>query len=319
MKYLITGISGFVGYYVIKYLQENVNESTISGIDRNCLDTEHFSNLDTSIIDFSCSTLTDTDYLIRRIEKIKPDYIIHLASQSSVAYSWQNPIDTFVNNTKIFLHLLEAVRKSGVSPTILSVGSSEEYGIVSEHDIPLFEDMYVKPSNPYAISRVAQENLSRLYVDAYNLKIMCTRSFNHVGPFQRETFVISSFVKQAVEIKKGFRDIFLCGDLQIIRDFIDVRDVVKAYMDILMKGKMGEIYNVCSGNGVMLSEIVDKIKTLLDIDFPVKLHDELIRPIDNPVIIGSNKKLIQEIGFTPGYTLEQSLKDMISFWDNRIN
>lgn len=313
MRYLITGASGFVGAYLINHLRQEGHG--ITGIDVNP-PSEHFSSFYCGI-DFIQMSLMEYEPLKSVLEKFLPDRIIHLASASSVAISWQAPLDCFMNNTNIFLHLLEAVRKIKLDCHILSVGSSEEYGPVSVKEMPLKESQGLNPISPYAVARVAQEHLSHVYLRGYGIDIICTRSFNHIGPGQSERFVVSSFVRQAVEVAKGKKKEIACGDVSIVRDFIDVRDVIRAYLCILDHGHKGDVYNVCSGQGHSLKEIIDCLCRMLKIPSVFKTSASLIRPIENPIVIGDNTK-ISHLGFKPVYGLNRSLDDMISWWSDRI-
>jgi GDP-4-dehydro-6-deoxy-D-mannose reductase len=215
------------------------------------------------------------------------------------------------------LNLLEAVRKLKISTRILSIGSSEEYGNVEEKDIPLIEDHPLKPVSPYAVARVSQELLSKIYSNGYGLDIVMTRYFNHIGPFQKDIFVIPSFVKQLVQLKNnGDRDSELVtGDISIVRDFTDVRDVVAAYYLLLTEGKNGEIYNVCSGKGWTLQEIIKIISEKLGIKVNIRHDARLFRPDDNKIIIGSNEKIKINLNWEVNYTLKQSLNAMIQYWE----
>ena len=158
--------------------------------------------------------------------------------------------------------------------------------------------------------------LSKVYIKGYGLDIVMTRSFNHIGPGQKEIFVISSFAKRLVEMKKGNESSpkLITGDISLIRDFVDVRDVVRAYDGLLKKGKSGEIYNVCSGIGYSLEEIIQQMALILNLQAVTETDEKLIRPSDNKVIIGSNEKIKHDIGWTPKIPLMQSLKDVIDFW-----
>ena len=318
MKYLITGISGFVGGHYLEYLSEKHPDAQICGTD---LETPKFNFLRSSFkkkITVKCGSLLDKKFVQNLIETEKPEYIINLASYSSVAYSWKNPAKCFNNNTNIFLNIAEAVRKTGIKTKILSVGSSEEYGIVTKEQTPLTEDTVLNPANPYAVARVSQEHISKIYAKGFHIPIICTRSFNHIGPRQKDIFVISAFAKQVAQAKKKKRKEIICGDLDIIRDFIDVRDVVEAYDLLLKKGRSGEVYNVCSGEGHRLSEILAMLQKKADTDIPVKKDPDLIRPIDNPVIIGSGEKIKKHTGFRKKYSLPGSLGDMLKYWKDQI-
>lgn len=322
-KILITGFSGFVAFYFLDYLNNVIakNEKIeVLGIDLNPpvdFDEDYnFQNIHTRFLSLN---LMDFSALEIAITSFSPDYILHLASLSSVGASWKDPIGCFMNNTNIFLNLVEAVRKSKIYCRILSVGSSEEYGNVTEDDIPLTEDTKLQPVSPYAIARVSQEMLSKCYVESMNLDIVLTRSFNHIGPRQRDLFVVPSFIKQILEGKSvGLKNIQLStGNLEIVRDFLDVRDVVRAYYLLLTKGKKGELYNVCSGIGYTLKAVINQIAELENVIVTSVTDPARIRPNDNMIIIGDNKKLCKETGWEPTFTLQQTLKDMLAFQRNK--
>jgi GDP-4-dehydro-6-deoxy-D-mannose reductase len=312
-KYLITGFSGFVSRHFLEFLESHRIKAVVKGLDIYNPDfDDHFKYVK---FNFEKIDLLHKEKVENIIYEFQPDYILHLASYSSVAFSWKEPIISFQNNTNIFLNLLEAVRKFYLPARILSIGSSEEYGNVDEKDLPLTEHHSLKPVSPYAVARVSQELLSQVYVNGYGLDIVMTRSFNHIGPFQKDIFVIPSLIKQLVEIsKKGGHGELIAGDLEIVRDFTDVRDAVAAYSLLLIHGKMGDIYNVCSGSGFSLRQMVDRICNILGINVSIKLDPNLIRPDDNKIIIGSNEKIRTKHGWERKYTLDKSLNDMINYW-----
>jgi GDP-4-dehydro-6-deoxy-D-mannose reductase len=320
-KYLITGVSGFVAFHFLQYMDSLNEEIEVLGIDVAIspgLQKTIFSRVKMRIITLN---LLDYKTLETAIVSFSPKYVIHLASFSSVARSWQEPSEAFVNNTNIFLNIIEVIRKNNIKCRLLSVGSSEEYGNVSGDCIPIKETAILNPISPYAIARVSQEMLSRCYVESYKLEIVLTRSFNHIGTMQREIFVISSFVKQVLEsIKNNQNDIILeTGDLSIVRDFLDVRDVVRAYHLLLEKGIPGELYNICSGIGHTLSDIVNIIGVLLKVNIQTKVDARKIRPNDNKMIIGDNAKIFKVVGWRPAISLEESLKDMIIYWREELD
>jgi len=317
-KYLITGFSGFVAKHFLEFLEKQKIPAFVLGIDIHLpeFNIDEFNFIQCS---FEQADLLNKDQVDSIIYQFQPNYILHLASFSSVAFSWKAPVASFTNNTNIFLNLLEKVRVMNLNCRILSIGSSEEYGNVKKEDIPLDEEQVVNPISPYAVARVSQEMLSKVYVDGYGMDIIMTRSFNHIGPGQKDIFVISSFAKQLLEIKKYNKaPEITTGDLSIIRDFLDVRDVVKAYYSLFRKGRRGEIYNVCSGNGSTIEQVIRKLSQILGIDVTSKVAPSLIRPNDNKIIIGNNKKIKTEIGWEPTYNLEQSLEDMLKYWNERI-
>ena len=310
-KLLITGAAGFVAGYFTEFLKENNIEYDILGLD--------------IIEDYVCDyknykykkiNLCDRELIKEVIENFKPDYLLHLASISSVSQSWNYPVESFVNNTNIFLNIIESIRELGLQTRILSIGSSEEYGNYPADKMPLKEYYELKPCNPYSVARVSQEMLSKLYADAYDMNISKTRSFNNIGPRQRETFVIPSFIKQLLNIKKQGGSKIEVGNIEIIRDFLDVRDVVVAYHKLLTEGISGEVYNVCSGVGIKLKEIINIISEELNINPEIHIDKKRIRPTDNLTIIGDNTKLKKELNWQQKYTLTQTLKDMISYQEN---
>ena len=313
-RYIITGVSGFVGKNFIKYLNANIRQSEILGIDIRPFDI-HPENYEHLKFKFERSDLKDKDTLCKLIYNFRPDFILHLASYSSVAGSWKSPNTSFLNNVNIFLNLIESVRMIGLKCRILSVGSSEEYGSVKIEDLPLKESNQLNPSSPFGVARVTQELLSRLYADVYGLDIVITRSFNHIVPGQNENYAVASFAKQLVEVRKNKLNEFLsAGDVSIVRDFIDVRDVVCIYHKLLLNGKKGEIYNVCSGYGVSLRNIIQMICEILEVNISIKQDLKLKRPKDNPVIIGCNEKIKREINWTNEFSLERSLKDVVQYY-----
>lgn len=309
-KYLITGIGGFVGRYFWEYLLTHEQDVQVVG-----LDVMKKSPWIHPVFQYDTLNLMDASAISKVVESFHPDYIIHLASMSSVRQSWKEPAGCFNNNTGIFLNLIEAVRCFCPAARVLSIGSSEEYGDYPSDAMPLNEDYKLHPRNPYAVARVAQEMLSKLYAQSYGLNIMMTRSFNHIGPGQRDVFVISSFIKQLVSIKKnGGHGKLHVGNINITRDFLDVRDVVDAYWKIINYGKRGEIYNVCSGKGVTLKNIIDKLCHILELNVDIVIDKNLIRPTDNLYVVGDNYKLCHDLGWNRKYSVIDTLKDMIDFW-----
>lgn len=314
-KFLITGCSGFVGRHFLDYLENNRIKCEVLGLDLDEMIPHRKFNYIKLTTD--CVDLLNHNDIERIIFDFQPDYILHLASFSSVAFSWKNPTLSFKNNVNIFLNLLEAVRKYALPTRILSIGSSEEYGNVLPEETPLTEDSPLRPLSPYAVARVAQEMLSKLYAESFGIDIVITRSFNHIGPRQKDIFVVPSFIRKILEAKlSGLNEITLnTGNLSIIRDFLDVRDVVKAYYLLLKKGHRGEIYNICSGFSTKLSEIIEITSKVLNIKVNTKISPELIRPNDNPLILGDNSKLKAHTNWNRSFDLNQSIKDIIAYWE----
>ena len=315
---LITGFSGFVARHFLEYINENCKNVHAIGIDINGPNYDLSTYEPNVHVDFYKVDMTDMDSLKSVFDEYVPDYILHLAAFSSVAYSWKNPSQSFMNNSNIFLNLIETVRNYNINCRILSVGSSEEYGCVKQEDLPLREYQALEPLSPYAVARVSQEMLSKVFVDAYGMNIILTRSFNHIGPRQDERFAVPSFIKRILDIKKkGDKEGTIeTGDLSIVRDFVDVRDVVRAYYLLLKKGNIGQIYNICSGTPTKLSRIIDLINENLNMQVSTKVNPEYVRPQDNPVIVGSPLKIESEIGWYPEISLKNTIKDMVEYFEN---
>ncbi|MBL7979295.1 MAG: GDP-mannose 4,6-dehydratase [Bacteroidetes Order II. Incertae sedis bacterium] len=313
MKYLVTGFSGFVARHFTQFLEENIENVQVLGID---IGTPRYHET-RPWVQFEQINLLEKDRLEAIIRSFAPDYILHLASMSSVSKSWEEPEKSFTNNTNIFLNLVEALRHNHIPARLLSVGSSEEYGIVTETELPLRENMHPNPISPYAVARVSQELLSKVYAHGYGLQIILTRSFNHIGRWQNTRFVIPSFVKQLVDLKNHPEQaqVLYTGDTSIVRDFVDVRDVVHAYHLLLQKGQSGQVYNICSGKGHSLREVIALLGELMEMEIEIRTNPEFLRPADNPRIIGSYRKIAEEVGWKPRYSLRESLQDIIRFWE----
>jgi GDP-4-dehydro-6-deoxy-D-mannose reductase len=315
-KVLITGFTGFVSKYLLDHLADSSEEFTILGLSRSqYFDAFSIKNLTISVKKIDLNSQAELKDVLAHF---RPNYIYHLASDSSVSYSWVKPIESFLNNTNIFLNLVESVRLLGLKCKILSVGSSEEYGMVSTHDLPLTEESILNPISPYAVARVSQELLSKVYVQGYGMDIIMTRSFNHIGPNQKDNFVISSFARQIIQYKLGLIDTIEVGNVSIIRDFLDVRDVVKAYTALMANGTSGEVYNICSNQGYALSEIIAMMMNLAGVAHGYTVNPALIRPVDNPVIIGSNAKIKVQCDWQPHIPFEKTLQDTLNYWSTQL-
>lgn len=311
MKYAITGCYGFVGRYLVQHLLAREPDATIIALDRVIRDDLPVSaryELD----------LLDVEALLAIIAREKPDHLIHLASLSSVGLSWQNPVASFTNNTNIFLAVLESVRRGSPTTRILSVGSSEEYGVVQPAELPLRETSPLRPASPYAVARVAQEHLGDVYVRGFGLDIVSTRSFNHVGAGQTDQFVISAIGKQFAEIAKGKREHLQVGTTDVVRDFLDVRDVVDAYHKLLGGGVRGEVYNVCSGQGTSIAAAIELFRSITGLHPPTVTDPSRMRPVENALVVGSNDRIAAALGWQPSYSIRESLRAVYEHWYERV-
>ena len=301
-KYLITGIGGFVGQYFVDCLRRHEPDSNIVGVD--IIPQTRIPN-----IKYFQLNLTDKDAVYQILKNEKPNYIIHLAAISSVAQSWQDPAGCFINNMTAFLNLADGVRELNLPIRLLCVGSSEEYGF---YDEVLREDLALHPKSPYSVAKLSQEYLSKLYVDRFGLDIVMTRSFNHIGPGQSTRFVIPSFIKQLVDIANGNQENKMSvGNIDVVRDFLDVRDVVEAYYQIVQKGKTRQVYNVCSGNGIKLRDIIETAAAQIGITPKIEIDPARVRTNEMMMVVGDNTKLCQELGWESHYSLQQTILDII--------
>ena len=303
-KILITGANGFVARHLVSALKAVGDEIVGVDVGRDAAwDVDRY---------YGCNLLgAEAIKIILTIER--PDVIVHLAAVSSVAQSWKAPVESFLNNTNIFLNVVESVRALGLRTRILSVGSSEEYGNIPSSDVPIREEHPLAPASPYAVARVSQEQLSSLYAKGFGLDVVMTRSFNQIGPGQRTDFVVPSFLAQLKKGKDAGQKVVRVqvGDLSIVRDFLDVRDAVAAYLLLIDRGVSGEVYNICSGVGRTLNEVLEIVARIVGIEVEVCVDPQRIRPADNKVILGSNEKM-RQLGWGTTYTLEASLQDMLA-------
>ena len=256
--------------------------------------------------------------MIRAIEQTKPDRIFHLAAQSFVPTSWIVPSDTITTNINGNLYLFEACREAGINPLIQIACSSEEYGMVYENEVPIKETNPLRPLSPYAVSKVGQDMLSYQYYQSYKIPIIRTRGFNHSGPRRPSIFVCSDFARQIVDIEKGMRKpIIYVGNLEAVRDFTDVRDMVRAYWLSLEKGEPGEVYNISTGKGHKIKELLNTLLSLSKVKVEIREDSSRLRPSDVPLLIGDNSKFVKKTGWKPEIPFEKTLEDLLDYWRSR--
>jgi GDP-4-dehydro-6-deoxy-D-mannose reductase len=311
-RVLITGAGGFVGLHLVNELRDNT-DWTITGLVRRPVSS------DVGIRLLVCD-LQNQSLLTRTIDRHRPDIVVHLAAQSYVPQALADPADTVVNNAVGQINLFEACRTSGLDPTILVVGSAEEYGFASPDEMPITEDQPFRPGNPYAVSKITQDMLGYQYFRTYGMKIIRLRPFNHFGPGQSERFVLSSFARQIAQAEAGkIEPTVLTGDLSSKRDFTDVRDVVRAYRLAVDRAEPGEAYNVASGVARSIGELLRMLVSLSSIEIEVRQDPSRMRPSDVPVLVGNASRLQAATGWKPRIPIEQSLRDMLDFWRTEVS
>ncbi len=316
MRVLVTGITGFVGSHFAEFALAEGAE--VFGSYRWRSKTENIDHLRDRVTLIECD-LRDLSSVNELVASSRPDFIIHLAAQSYVHASWHSPAETFNTNTISQVNLLEAVRAQGkAAPRFLAIGSSEEYGLVHEDELPIKESNPLRPLSPYAVSKVTQDLMAYQYFKSYALPIVRARAFNHEGPRRGDVFVTSNFARQIAEIEAGGREpTILVGNLKAVRDYTDVRDIVRGYWLLLERGDPGQVYNLCSGRGWAIQEILDfLLGESINTSISVREDPARLRPSDVPVLIGDCSRLTA-LGWKPRIPFEQTLRDLLGYWRER--
>jgi len=316
---LITGVTGFVGSHLAEYC-----------LDKGCLvfgtGCRRFplTNVEGLLSDRRFKLvemeLEDPGSINSAVRTTRPDMIFHLAAQSFVPTSFESPYYTMQANLLGTLALVEASRqrsRSG-SPKIQIASSSEEYGLVREDECPIVETQALRPLSPYAVSKVGCGLLGQQYARAYGMHIVVTRAFNHEGARRGKEFVTSNFARQAVLLSAGKVSELQVGNLDAVRDFSHVKDIVRAYWLALEKGEPGEVYNICSGKGVVIRELIDMLSRIVGKELPYSVDREHLRPSDVPYLIGDCSKFRKRTGWRPELTIQDAMTDLVAYWRQQL-
>ncbi|MGG1399780.1 GDP-mannose 4,6-dehydratase [Bacillus salipaludis] len=307
MKALITGITGFVGKHLEAFLK---NKADVYGTSRSKRSEKHI---------FEVNFRSEKNF-IELLKTIKPTHIFHLAGLSNVKDSWNNKAAFIQGNVIGTIHLLEAIRKVDNQIKVVTVGSSEEYGLIPKGLEKVTEETALNSVSPYGISKSALSMLVNLYHKSYGLRITHARPFNHIGPGQKLGFVTSDFAYQIALINRGITKdpIIQIGNLKTVRDFTDVRDIVEAYYDIACFGKAGEVYNVCTGQGVYIQDILEILISFSNKKIDLAADPGRIRVTEIPRLVGDPEKLFKLTGWKPKRQLEDTLRDIYDYWLKNI-
>lgn len=310
-RVLITGCGGFVGRVLTSRMTAGGYE--VWGVDLSPCQ-ENFAGQECVVGD-----LTNADEVSRLLKKIEPDTIVHLAAQASVRQSFDEPRETITGNTLPALNLLGALRAGTRAVRMLAIGSADEYGVVNPEDLPLSEDAPVRPESPYALGKSIQNQCCRAFASLYSTDVVITRSFNHTGAGQRDAFVLPSFARQISEIRLGRRKpVIEVGNLDVRRDFSDVRDVCDAYVALLERGRAGEVYNVCSGRSYNIRELLEKMCELAGCEVEIRTDPARLRPVDVPELRGDHTKITRDTGWEPRIAIEDTLQSLLDDWAQRV-
>ena len=314
MRVLITGAGGFVGHHLSAHLGRVQNNARMIGTTLFPSETVHPSVSDHHRID-----LKNHEKVRDLLDRCRPDAIYHLAAQAFVPRSFEDPWETLENNILAQLNIIRACLELDIQPRILIVSSAEIYGAVAPEQLPLNEDAAIRPTNPYSVSKVAQDMLALQYYLSHDLPIMRARPFNHIGPGQNDRFVAPAFAKQIAAIEEGASDaVIYVGNLEAKRDFTDVRDIVRAYHMIVKGGKPGEAYNIASGLSHSIGHLLDTLLRLSGNAIEVRVDPARLRPVDVPEIRGDSSKLLRDTGWQPMLSFEDTLRDVLSDCRRRL-
>lgn len=294
---LITGCHGFIGSWLARYLTGE-GLDVFGTVHRPVAQSKDYRPV-------TCDFL-DGDRVAAVIEETRPDYIFHLAGQTSLALSWQDPGLTFRVNVLGTVALLEAVRTSGLDPIVLVAGSSAEYGTSASDGRPVRETAPCHPLNPYGVSKLAADELACLYARQYGLRIIRVRPFYVIGPGKVPSAFVD-FVCGILEVAAGHRERLSVGNLDAVRDAVDIQDTVRALWLVARKGIPGEVYNISTGHGTSIKTILDTMIAVSGVSVPVTTDPTLLRPSDEPILIGDNSRL-KALGWRPCVGLEGSLR-----------
>lgn len=310
-KALITGCEGFIGSYLAEHLIEQ-------GLHVYGLVYQDTGNLDhlKGQIEVINGDMASEATVQSLLAEVKPDYIFHLAAQSMLAESWRDPVKTFTINTLGTIYLLEGVRKAAIDPVILITGSSDEYRGNSATGSPLKEPDELGPNSPYGVSKLAADMLGYAYWKNYGMKIVRIRPFSIIGP-RKTGDACSDFAKGIAEIEAGKSDYLSVGNLEAIRDFLDVRDAVRAMLLLAEKGTPGEVYNICSGQGRTMKDLLDMMSGTANKSIGILTDPNRMRSSDKAVLLGDSTKL-RELRWIPATPINQTLEEILNYWREKV-
>ena len=306
-KCLITGITGSGGSYLAEHILSKNNKIKIFGIyrsagNKNLLKSKRIKLLKGNLCNFSKTQ--------KIIKKVNPDLIFHLASTANVRESFDLPRKTIENNNAVTLNLLEVIRINKINPLIIICSTSEVYGKVSKKDIPIKETKNINPVNPYSVSKAFQDLLSQSYFKSYGLKIIITRMFSYTNARRNDLFQ-TAFANQIANIERGKKKILIHGNLNSVRNIIDINDAMEAYWLAAKRGRIGEIYNISGKKVITVGNYLKELKKLSYVKIKSKIDKKLLRPVDVTLQIANTKKFVRDTHWSPKISFKKSMKNLL--------
>ena len=315
MKVLVTGADGFVGQHLVAALLGRGHE-VVGGIRGPDPTLTTLSATDAGRVRWLDFDLRDRRSVSGMVADARPDAVAHLAGLSSVSESWRDPEGAFEVNAMGSLRLMDALNDLPAPPRprpILLVSSGEVYGVSGTDGAPLTEDTPPRPVTPYGASKTAQEMIASVLArDGRAVRLVQTRSFQQVGPGQRPTFVTVDWARQLLDIREGTREpVLRVGNLDVRRDFLDVRDAAAAYVALLEAGDATGVFNVCSGRSCSLRQLLQLLQAATGTEAEIRVDPERLRPADIPCLVGSPRRLMDATGWAPARTLEDAIGALV--------
>jgi GDP-4-dehydro-6-deoxy-D-mannose reductase len=316
-SWLITGADGFVAGHLVPFLLKHQEDTRIFGMVWRDAPSASWPEPHPRL-EVLTGELVDAQSIRDAIEQSQPEVILHLAAASSVAQSWQNPEPAYRANVLGQLHLLEAARTLASPPRVIIASSAEVYGRDGHNGQAITEDAPLRPLSPYAVTKATQDLQAFQYWASHGLETVRLRLFNHTGPGRPPHFVASSFARQLAESEAGLRDpVIQVGNLDVARDFTDVRDVVRAWRLAALHGRPGEAYNVCSGRPTQIRSILNTLLAMADVDIEITRDTSLLRTGEIEILFGDRSRFTEVTGWRPDCPLEKTLGDLLDWWRER--
>ncbi len=325
MEVLITGITGFAGSHLAEYILNNHPECSVYGTKRYRSNMDNINDipkgLQNKIHWFHDIDYTDAVAVNNLLKEILPERIFHLAAESFVPTSFVSAASVLNTNIQSQLNIFDSVVASSYmlrKCRIQIACSSEEYGLVHPEECPIDENNELRPLSPYAVSKISQDLMGYQYFKTHGLMVVRTRAFNHTGPRRGHVFVCSTFAKQIVEIELGYSDLLKVGNLKAVRDFTDVRDMVKAYWTALEDGEFGEVYNIGSGKGYSMKDVINILKNHSKVEIEFTSDLSRMRGSDVPRLICNSDKFRLDTGWELTIEFEDTMRDLLDYWRGKI-